>query len=280
MAPELRQDFANLIPQSDYYSIGALLYEILTGRPPASPVKLPSELSPIFSVEADEVVLKSLSPNPADRFGSNIGFFGALNALRDALRQKRPTSFATSLGESLADSNEYADRNPEGTLSGAPEGHAAAVHAPNLVADPEQDFEPHEPSAQGMAMHDLEQPVHESEAHSAISHVPNPFAARESAPAENASAIMPAPNLDASAEKTMAVASPWAALEARMTDEVVVGENVAGSEPVARQQGEVKAFDEAWLAAPPTPTWVWVLIVLLALVLTAVAGYLGYHLGH
>ena len=42
MAPELRQDWSNLLPHSDFYSLGAMLYEILVGRVPA-PQLAPSQ---------------------------------------------------------------------------------------------------------------------------------------------------------------------------------------------------------------------------------------------
>jgi serine/threonine protein kinase len=291
MAPELRQDFANLVPQSDYYSVGALLYEILTGRPPASLVKLPSELSPVFGIEADEVVLKSLASNPNDRFGSNIGFYGALNALRDALRRQRPSSFAATPPDMLA----------------ADMGSAAAVHAPNLVSDPEQDFEPHL-GDQNAATFVMDKPFQGMDPKTPTISMPAVQAGASSPNVQGLAGIkggtqsqgfsmgnpegdaMPA--LEELAESASAkapfagedgpkaVASPWAALEARMTDEVVVGEGVAGAEPEASSAAPVKSFDEEWLAAPPTPIWVWLLIAFGGLLLTAAAGYFGYHYGH
>ena len=97
MAPELRQDWSNLLPQSDIYSLGALLYEILVGRSPAPHLRLPSELSPIFGIDADEIILKSMAPNASDRFGTAEAFKLALEALQSTLLKVPPPSGLTGL---------------------------------------------------------------------------------------------------------------------------------------------------------------------------------------
>ncbi len=90
MAPELRQDWSNLLPHSDYYSLGALLYEILVGRAPAAQLRLPSELSPLFGLESDEVILKSMASKPMDRFGTLHSFKLAVESLQNTLLNARP----------------------------------------------------------------------------------------------------------------------------------------------------------------------------------------------
>ncbi len=85
MAPELRQDWSNLLPHSDYYSLGAILYEILVGRPPGMPLRLPSELSPIFGIETDEIILKAMAIKPSDRFGTLEAFKFAIESLQNIL---------------------------------------------------------------------------------------------------------------------------------------------------------------------------------------------------
>lgn len=90
MAPELRQDWSNLLPQSDCYSLGAILYEIMVGRPPAPQIRLPSELSHIFNIEADEIILKSMAILPQDRFATLESFAHSLELLQSSLLSARP----------------------------------------------------------------------------------------------------------------------------------------------------------------------------------------------
>ncbi len=97
MAPELRQDWSNLLPQSDIYSLGALLYEILVGRTPAPQLRLPSELSPIFGIDADEIILKSMAANATDRFGTVEAFKLAVQSLLASLLTAQPPTGLTGL---------------------------------------------------------------------------------------------------------------------------------------------------------------------------------------
>jgi serine/threonine-protein kinase len=96
LSPEQAQGHA-VSAQSDLYSIGILLYELLTGQVPfdaesavtialkqvsETPVP-PRELNPAVSPELEDVVLKALQKDPANRFVDADEFVAALDDVRD-----------------------------------------------------------------------------------------------------------------------------------------------------------------------------------------------------
>ncbi|HLI91394.1 MAG TPA: inactive serine/threonine-protein kinase VRK3 [Ktedonobacteraceae bacterium] len=85
-APEI--DSGTVDTRSDLYSLGAILYLLLTGLPPddpairkRSPLPSPHELIPEISLAADEVVMRALALDSAERFQSAAEMSEALLAL-------------------------------------------------------------------------------------------------------------------------------------------------------------------------------------------------------
>jgi len=70
LAPELNRFQDKAGPESDIYSIGAIFYEMLTGKPPVGRYLLPSEVNSHLSKKLDDLVEIALAPNPSDRFQS------------------------------------------------------------------------------------------------------------------------------------------------------------------------------------------------------------------
>ncbi len=103
MAPE--QWAGNVLPQSDQYSLGVVLYEMVTGKKPyqadtpagimlkqaTEPLPPPREFVPDLPVELEEALLKALSPDPENRFPDMSAFADSLYDLPGmASRAHRP----------------------------------------------------------------------------------------------------------------------------------------------------------------------------------------------
>jgi serine/threonine-protein kinase len=77
--------------RSDIYSIGAILYEMLTMRKPMHRgAAAPSASNPRVPKELDAIVLKAVAPNPDSRYQSVATFAGELRAVSSALELDEP----------------------------------------------------------------------------------------------------------------------------------------------------------------------------------------------
>jgi serine/threonine protein kinase len=92
ISPEQAVSSNNAVPQSDLYSLGIMLYEMLTGQVPyddpsplnvavqhiSQPLPLPTTLNPSLTIATEAVLLKALSKEPADRYRSGASLMKAL----------------------------------------------------------------------------------------------------------------------------------------------------------------------------------------------------------
>ncbi|MBK9262165.1 MAG: serine/threonine protein kinase [Polyangiaceae bacterium] len=93
MSPEQARSSKNVVPQSDIWSLGAVLYKLLTGRAPftrktvfdvyqalldATPVPSPALFRPDMPVELERIILRCLDKNIANRYASARELMAAL----------------------------------------------------------------------------------------------------------------------------------------------------------------------------------------------------------
>lgn len=105
MAPEQHVDAKRVDHRSDLYSLGVILFEMLTGDLPLGRYLMPSERGMGTPVALDAILMRSLARGVLDRFSSAEQFMDELNKLSAMLeappinsspkgRQNLPMSFA------------------------------------------------------------------------------------------------------------------------------------------------------------------------------------------
>jgi hypothetical protein len=70
MAPEQRVDAKNADKRADIFSLGVILYELLTGEVPLGTFDPPSEAKPGIDVRLDAIVARCLKPDPEERYST------------------------------------------------------------------------------------------------------------------------------------------------------------------------------------------------------------------
>lgn len=126
MSPEQVED-KSVGPQSDLYSLGAVMYQLLTGRPPfnagslnALMYKIVNEEAPLLSdarpdlpKSVSNIVEKALAKEPSRRFESGLEFGNVLSRQFNELRYAEQRIADEERRDMLADLSFFSDFAPE-----------------------------------------------------------------------------------------------------------------------------------------------------------------------
>ncbi|MCP4217493.1 MAG: protein kinase [bacterium] len=100
IAPEQKESSKNVDFRADIYSVGVILYQLITGMKPMGAFEAPAELNPRIPLRLDACVIKCLQPAPIKRFKSTEALY---HEIKDCLAEmeasaKQPTSGANLSG--------------------------------------------------------------------------------------------------------------------------------------------------------------------------------------
>jgi len=88
IAPEQKENSKNVDFRADIYSIGVILYKIITGRKPIGAFKRPKEINKKISIKLDSIIIKCLQPLPSDRYKSTNNLYIELKETIDNINKK------------------------------------------------------------------------------------------------------------------------------------------------------------------------------------------------
>lgn len=100
-APEMLTPGAAVDHRADLYSLGVMLYQMLTGEVPRVMFKLPSRCRPELGTRFDAMICKALETDPADRFQSTMEFRRELESVASASAPSTNPSTSVKPGSRL-----------------------------------------------------------------------------------------------------------------------------------------------------------------------------------
>lgn len=118
MSPEQKVSSTNVDQTTDIYAIGIILYEILTGKKPLGRFKMPSELNPKINPAFDDIIMKCLAQEPAERYQTAVDLKnGILNVINNQNTATKTDDYSLNGSESFIGKCRYLDTIKETKFS-------------------------------------------------------------------------------------------------------------------------------------------------------------------
>lgn len=81
IAPEQRESAKKVDGRADIYSVGVILYSMVTGRKPQGAFLKPSDIITSIPAALDDLIMKCLQPRPTDRYKSCFNLYKELDSV-------------------------------------------------------------------------------------------------------------------------------------------------------------------------------------------------------
>lgn len=142
MAPEQIDNPTTAGHQADLYSVGVVLYEMLTGQRPRGVFQWPSEIDPSLSTGWDDVVRTALQPSQTDRYQNAAEMMAAIQRL--TMQQHRaatPSHSDRASMSTIPDIQDLGSGAPSETGQPSGQGGESVEHHwnPPLASDDDDD---------------------------------------------------------------------------------------------------------------------------------------------